>query len=78
MEQKWWKNTTLVYCQVIWNWYDINPVLDLHPNQTFSKLPQQNCSFIFSPFLSELEFLKVYGGEEPSRNRVFVPARQAT
>jgi hypothetical protein len=23
----------------------------LYPNQTFSKFPQQNCSFIFSPFL---------------------------
>ncbi len=26
-------------------------VLDQYPNQTFSKLPQQKCSFIFSPFL---------------------------
>jgi hypothetical protein len=23
----------------------------LHPNKTFSKFPQQNCSFMFSPFL---------------------------
>ncbi len=36
--------------QVIWNWYDMDPVLDLYPNRTFSKLPQQNCSFIFHHF----------------------------
>jgi hypothetical protein len=40
--------------QVIWNWYDMDPVLDLYPNQTFSILPQQNCSFIFFIFFVRL------------------------
>ena len=42
-----WPFQILNLLQVIWNWYDMDPVLDLYPNHTFSKLPQQNCSFIF-------------------------------
>jgi hypothetical protein len=40
--------TTLLGLKKTDNLYELKY---LHPNQTFSKFPQQNCSFIFSPFL---------------------------
>jgi hypothetical protein len=33
-----WPFQILNLLQVIWNWYDMDPVLDLYPNQTFSKM----------------------------------------
>ncbi len=46
----------------------------LHPNQTFSKSPQQNCSFISSPFL--LDCCKIWSriGNCYSRNLPSLPS----